>query len=189
MLEAAAQLFRVQGLHATGLAEVLEKSGAPRGSLYHYFPGGKEQLAVEALRNASHDIREALEAFIGSGSSPEALRAYGRQSARRLVATDFVEGCPVGNTALEASVGSPALREVCDEAFREWEAVIAQGLVADGIDAEQAAELATFVLSTFEGALLVARARRDPAPLIDAGEQLAAIVEAAQVRNVAAATG
>ena len=50
MLEAATQLFRVQGLHATGLAEVLEKSGAPRGSLYHYFPGGKEQLAVEALR-------------------------------------------------------------------------------------------------------------------------------------------
>jgi len=180
MLEAAAQLFRVQGLHATGLAEVLEKSGAPRGSLYHYFPGGKEQLAVEALRNASHDIRDALEEFIGSGSSPEALRAYGRQSARRLVATDFAEGCPVGNTALEASVGSPALREVCDEAFREWEAVIAQGLVADGIDADQAAELATFILSTFEGALLVARARRDPSPLIDAGEHLAAIVEAAQ---------
>ena len=80
MLEAAAQLFRVQGLRTTGLAEVLEKSGTPRGSLYHYFPGGKEQLAVEALRSASHDIREALEEFIGSGSSPEAL-GVGRQSA------------------------------------------------------------------------------------------------------------
>jgi TetR/AcrR family transcriptional repressor of lmrAB and yxaGH operons len=183
MLEAAAQLFRVQGLHATGLAEVLEKSGTPRGSLYHYFPGGKEQLAVEALRGASARIRDALAEFIGSGSSPEALRAYGRQSARRLEETDYVEGCPVGNTALEAAVGSPALREACDEAFREWESVIAEGLVADGIGAVQAAGLATFILSTFEGALLVARARRDPSPLVDAGEFLAASVEAALARE------
>jgi TetR/AcrR family transcriptional repressor of lmrAB and yxaGH operons len=179
MLETAAQLFRVQGLHATGLAEVLEKSGTPRGSLYHYFPGGKEQLAAEALRNASAQIRDALEEFIGSGSSPEALRAYGRQAAKRLRATDYAEGCPVGNTALEVSVGSPDLREVCDEAFREWEAVIAKGLVADGVDGERAVELATFILATFEGALLVARARRDPAPLIDACDQLAAMVESA----------
>jgi TetR/AcrR family transcriptional regulator, lmrAB and yxaGH operons repressor len=183
MLDAAEQLFRIQGLHATGLAEVLEKSGAPRGSLYHYFPGGKEQLAIEALRSASAQIRDALEEFIGSGSSPEALRAYGRQSARRLVATDFAEGCPVGNTALEAAVGSPALRQACDEAFREWEGVIAAGLVADGVGAEQAAGLATFILSTFEGALLVARARRDPSPLVDSGENLAAIVEAALARQ------
>jgi TetR/AcrR family transcriptional repressor of lmrAB and yxaGH operons len=179
MLDTAAQLFRVQGMHATGLAEVLEKSGTPRGSLYHYFPGGKEQLAVEALRNASTEIRDALVEFIGSGSSPEALRAYGRQAAKRLLATDYAEGCPVGNTALEASVGSPAVREACDAAFREWEAVIADGLVADGVDRAQAAELATFILATFEGALLVARARRDPAPMIDACDQLAVMVESA----------
>jgi AcrR family transcriptional regulator len=177
MLDAAAQLFRVQGLHATGLAEVLQRSEAPRGSLYHYFPGGKEQLAVEALERASAQIRGALEDLIGAGSSPDAIRAYGQMAVRRLLASDFAEGCPVGNTALEVSVGSPAVRAACDRAFREWEEVIANGLVADGIAPADATVLATFILSTFEGALLVARARRDTAPMAEAAEQLASLVE------------
>jgi len=177
MLEAAEQLFRVQGLHATGLAEVLDLSGAPRGSLYHYFPGGKEQLAVETLGQASDRIRDALERLLATGSAPDALRAYSDVACRRLQRTDFAEGCPVGNTALEASVGSSAVRDACDHAFRDWEAVIAERLARDGIEPSEAARLATFIVATFEGALLVARARRDTEPIVQAGDQLAAIVE------------
>lgn len=177
MLDAAEHLFRVQGLHATGLAEVLAKSGAPRGSLYHYFPGGKEQMAVETLDRASAQIRDAIVELLATGSAPEALRAYGQIARRRLERSDFAEGCPVGNTALEASVGSPSVRAACDRAFREWEDVISEALVRDGIDAADAGKLATFILATFEGALLVARARRDVAPLVDATEQLASTVE------------
>jgi len=179
MLEAAQQLFCVQGLHATGLAEVLDRSAAPRGSLYHYFPGGKEQLAVEALGQASDRIRAALERLLATGSAPDALRAYTEAASRRLVATDFTEGCPVGNTALEASVGSDTVRDACDHAFRDWETVIAERLARDGIEASEAARLATFIVATFEGALLVARARRDPEPIVQAGELLAQMVERA----------
>jgi AcrR family transcriptional regulator len=180
MISAAEQLFRVQGLHATGLAEVLERSGAPRGSLYHHFPGGKAELASVTLNAASARIEAALASLVGTtGSVAAALRAYGTASAARLRASDFAEGCPIGNTVLEASVLSPELRSVCDAALRAWEAVIADALVAEDVAKDEAASLGTFVVATFEGALLVARARRSTAPMEDAGEYLASMVEAA----------
>ena len=84
MISAAEHLFRVQGLHATGLAEVLEQSGAPRGSLYHYFPGGKDELAGAALSTASARIEAALASLVErTGSVPGALRAYGVAECRR----------------------------------------------------------------------------------------------------------
>lgn len=178
MVNAAEHLFRIQGLHATGLAEVLEQSGAPRGSLYHYFPGGKEELAAEALRSASARIEAGIRAlFESAGSVPAALRAYGAQTSARVRATDFREGCPVGNTVLEASVLSPALRVVCDEGLRSWEAVIADTLVDGGVERSDADAFGTFVVATFEGALLVARGRRSTAPVDDAAEQLAKLAE------------
>jgi AcrR family transcriptional regulator len=180
MISAAEHLFRVQGLHATGLAEVLEQSGAPRGSLYHYFPGGKDELAGAALSTASARIEAALASLVErTGSVPGALRAYGVAASARLRATDFAEGCPIGNTALEASVLSPHLRAVCDDALRSWEAVIADALVAEGVGRDEAAALGTFVVATIEGALLVARARRSTAPMDDAAEYLATMVERA----------
>lgn len=178
MISAAEHLFRIQGLHATGLAEVLERSGAPRGSLYHYFPGGKEELASVALTTASARIAAAIAALVtANGSVAAAMRAYGTNTAARLRATDFAEGCPIGNTVLEASVLSPQLRSVCDAALRSWEAVIADALVAEGVARHEAATLGTFVVATFEGALLVARARRSTAPMEAAGEHLAAMIE------------
>ena len=162
MVSAAERLFRVQGLHATGLAEVLEQSGAPRGSLYHYFPGGKDELATEAIRAASARIETAIRVlFEASGSVPAALRAYGVQASARLRATDYREGCPVGNTVLEAAVLSrrPSVRRAT-KGLRSWEAVIADALVAAGVDRDAAHRFGTFAVATFEGALLVARGRR-----------------------------
>jgi TetR/AcrR family transcriptional repressor of lmrAB and yxaGH operons len=177
MVEAAEHLFRRQGLHATGLAEILQESGAPRGSLYHYFPGGKDELATETLRAASARIEEGLAALLAAaGSVPEALRLYGVQAGARLVATHFTEGCPIGNTVLEASVLSPSVRAACDDALRAWEALIADALVAEGAERGQAEMLGTFVVATFEGALLVARGRCSPAPMEEAGELLASMV-------------
>ena len=181
MVRAADELFRAQGLHATGVAEILERSGAPRGSLYHYFPGGKEQLAVEAIEHAAARFCRAIEKTIeiNDGSLPEALRLYGAAVAQRLLDTEFVEGCPIGNSAIEGSVGSAAISEACDRAFRDFGGVMADHLAAQGMDRSQADDLATFVVSTIEGALLVARVRRDTQPVVDATERLAAMTQAA----------
>jgi TetR/AcrR family transcriptional repressor of lmrAB and yxaGH operons len=179
MVSAAERLFRIQGLHATGLAEVLEQSGAPRGSLYHYFPGGKDELAAEAIRTAAARIGAAIRAlFEASESVPAALRAYGVRASARLQATDYREGCPVGNTVLEASTLSPSVRAVCDEGLRSWEAVIAGALVAEGAERADAERFGTFAVATFEGALLVARGRQTTAPMDDAAERLASFAEA-----------
>jgi TetR/AcrR family transcriptional repressor of lmrAB and yxaGH operons len=178
MLDAATQLFRVQGVHATGLAEVLEKSGAPRGSLYHYFPGGKEQLTVETIERAAAEIHAALDDLFLL-DPPAALREYGARVAARLRASDYADGCPVGNPAVEASVSSSAIRIACDNAFRGWETMITERLEREGIAREEAAHLATFIVATSEGALLVARARRDTAPIEEACELLAQTVERA----------
>lgn len=178
MLEATERLLRLQGLHATGLAQVIEESGAPRGSLYYHFPGGKEQLAEEAVRDAGERLAEGLRAIRAAATSPaDALRLYGAMAAKRLRDTDFGAGCPVFNTALEASVTSPAVREACDGALRDWEGVVADWLVGEGVEAERAAELGTFVIAAIEGALGVARARRETAPLETVVEQLATLLE------------
>ena len=178
MVSAAERLFRIQGLHATGLAEVLEQSGAPRGSLYHYFPGGKDELAAEAIRTAAARIEAAIRAlFEASDSVPAALRAYGVRASARLQATDYREGCPVGNTVLEASILSPSVRAGCDEGLRSWESVIAEALVAEGAERADAERFATFAVATFEGALLVARGRQSTMPMEDAAERLAELAE------------
>lgn len=179
MVRAADELFRAQGLHATGVAEILERSGAPRGSLYHYFPGGKEQLAIEAINHAAarfcRAITKAIE--VNDGSLPEAVRLYGHAVADRLLATDYVEGCPIGNSAIEGSVGSLAISEACDRAFRDFADVMADHLRAHAVDPVQADHLATFVVSSVEGALLVARVRRDTQPVIDATDRLAELLQ------------
>ena len=158
---------------------MLGQSGAPRGSLYHYFPGGKESSPAEALRTRVGADRGGDPCALRvRGLRPlRQLRAYGEQTSARLRATDFREGCPVGNTVLEASVLSPALRVVCDEGLRSWEAVIADALVDGGVERRRDA-FGTFVVATFEGALLVARGRRSTAPVDDAAEQLAKLAEA-----------
>jgi TetR/AcrR family transcriptional repressor of lmrAB and yxaGH operons len=180
MVRAADELFRAQGLHATGVAEILERSGAPRGSLYHYFPGGKEQLAVEAINHAAvrfcRSITKAIE--VNDGSLPEAVRLYGHAVADRLLATDFVEGCPIGNSAIEGSVGSAEISQACDQAFRDFAGVMADHLREQGVDAAAADHLATFVVSSVEGALLVARVRRDTRPVVDATDRLAEMIQA-----------
>jgi TetR/AcrR family transcriptional repressor of lmrAB and yxaGH operons len=185
MVRAADQLFRAQGLHATGVAEILERSGAPRGSMYHYFPGGKEQLAVEAIGHASErfcrSIAQALD--VNDGSLPDAVRQYGRAMAERLVTTDFLEGCPIGNSAIEGSVGSVEISRACDQAFRAFADVMADHLVDQGVDRPQADDLATFVVSSVEGALLVARVRRDTQPVLDATERLARLLQDALDRS------
>jgi len=181
MVRAADQLFRAQGLHATGVAEILERSGAPRGSLYHYFPGGKEQIAVEAIAHAATTFCRNITAAIDAndGSLPAAVRLYGNAVAARLVATDFLEGCPIGNSAIEGSVGSAAISAACDQAFREFAAVMADHFVEQGVARHEADGLATFVVSAVEGALLLSRVRRDAQPVVDATERVATMLQAA----------
>jgi TetR/AcrR family transcriptional repressor of lmrAB and yxaGH operons len=164
VLRTAAALFRAQGYHATGLNQVLSEGSLPKGSLYFHFPGGKEQLAVESVRLMGDELCGALEAVLEGTPDPvEALEQIVALLGEHLAASDFREGCPVSTVALDASAGSEPIRTACVGAYDSWESVIARHLRAAGLPDPEG--LATVALAAIEGALVLARTRRDLTPL------------------------
>jgi TetR/AcrR family transcriptional repressor of lmrAB and yxaGH operons len=168
VLRTAATLFHTQGYHATGLNQVLAEGGAPKGSLYFHFPGGKEQLAVESMRLSSDEFCEHLKQ---AGSLDAALDRL----AQRLLDTDFRSGCPIATVALDTAADSEPIRQACDTAYTSWERVIADSLAAQGVSDPEA--LATTILAAIEGALLLAKTRRDVAPLRQVGAHLKVLIQ------------
>ncbi len=174
---AAAALMQRQGYHATGLAQIVEESGAPRGSLYFHFPGGKEELAVAALRDAGATWRTRIEAAIdGATDLGAAVVAVCALFADELAASDWQLGCPLATVALEATTASEPVRLTCAEHFAGWEASIAARLTASGVAEDPARRMATFALATIEGALMLARVERSPRPLEIVGDGLRVLI-------------
>lgn len=177
--------MRRRGYHATGLAEVLARSEAPKGSLYHYFPGGKEQLASEAVREGARVVTEQITAaFAANADLAGVLRTFAVGFAAGLAESGFRDGCPVATVALDAASDSSAIAEACAASFLEWRDTIATELGRRGYPEAEAAKVATLVLSAFEGALLVARATRDAQPLHDVADVLAGTLDGALADRV-----
>lgn len=180
MVVSAALLIRERGAHPTAIADVLAHSGAPRGSAYHYFPGGRTQLLCEAVDYAGEYMATRLDAATSALDALDELFAEYRKQLQR---SDFRAGCPVVAVAVEA--GDPAkldqaqpVIERAAAAFARWRKVIGQRLIADGVPAQQAGALALLVLSSFEGALVIARASRDLEPLDTVRAQLRSLIDA-----------
>ncbi|MFN8161693.1 MAG: TetR/AcrR family transcriptional regulator [Solirubrobacterales bacterium] len=172
-MESAAELFRRQGYHGTGLNQVLEQSSAPRGSLYFHFPGGKQQLAAESVGEAGGAIGKAIEAILAA--TPDTGEAIGRVVdflAADLSQSGFDHGCPVGTVAMDAASGSEPVRVACEAVFAGWLGLIARHLEAAGTAPDLAERQAMLAVSAIEGALLLARARRDTAALEAVGATL-----------------
>jgi len=173
ILDTAAELFRRRGYHGTGLNLVLEQSAAPRGSLYFHFPEGKEQLGSEAVASAGGQIGAGIEATLVH--SDDVAQAVGRIVdflAADLRDSGFERGCPVGTVALDGAAASERVRLACEEAFEGWERHIARHLREAGWTRNDAAQQATLTVAAIEGALLLARTRRDTAPLDAVSAQL-----------------
>ncbi len=164
LLEGAGRLLAEKGYAGMELRDVAERGSAPRGSIYHHFPGGKAQLAAEAAAADGVRVREAIEKSLAERGLKETLSMFGAMFRRR--ASDHPEriGCPVAAAAL-ARPEDPALAAAATAAFQSWEGAIATALEEEGVAAEQAATFAGLVVSTVEGALVRTRAAGDHAPL------------------------
>ncbi|OBJ48031.1 TetR/AcrR family transcriptional regulator [Mycobacterium sp. 1423905.2] len=185
MVISAALLIRERGAHATAISDVLAHSGAPRGSAYHYFPGGRTQLLCEAVDYAGDYIAAIINDAEDAISLLDTLIERYRE---QLVTTDFRAGCPIAAVSVEA--GEAADRErmapVIERAaavFDRWTDLIAQRLIADGITAQRAHELAVLTTSALEGALLLARVRRDLGPVDVVHRQLHDLLAAELARK------
>jgi len=182
LLDSAVDLLQRQGYHGTGLNELLERSEAPRGSLYHYFPGGKEQIGAEAIARAGGQVAAAVAHLLRAKPSvADAVEALAGLLAAGLEASDFERGCPVATTALEVTPRSEPIRAAVQASFESWLAPLRERLEAAGFDRLQAARRADLAIATLEGALVLARARQDADVLRDAGRQLRALLEAPEV--------
>ncbi|MCB9896466.1 MAG: TetR/AcrR family transcriptional regulator [Planctomycetes bacterium] len=163
LLQTAARLFHEQGYHATGVATILREAGVNSGSLYHHF-AGKEALLRGVLDWYLDQLRPVITGPVEAAESDPLERIFvllGNYRAM-LESTGCVLGCPIGNLALEVSADHPAVRPLIDANFAQWRAVVASWIdqardrLLDDVDAEA---LALFVLTTMEGAIMLARAR------------------------------
>jgi len=184
VLRTAGELFRRQGYHGTGLNQVVAEGQAPKGSLYFHFPAGKEQLATESIDLLGGELRQAIGAVLSAAPDPRAamLRAAALLG-QALEGSGFRDGCPVAVMALEAAADSEPIRAACDGAYDSWLEVIGGYLRSAGVAEDEAGPLADFVLSSIEGALLLARVRRDVGVLRAVAERLGAIVSAAALNR------
>ncbi|HSO05874.1 MAG TPA: TetR family transcriptional regulator C-terminal domain-containing protein [Pelomicrobium sp.] len=176
MLEAAIELMRGSGLSGAGINEIVRASGAPKGSVYHFFPAGKQQLAGEALAAYALRVREFMDrALAGERPPSEKIRALFNAFARRVEEGGFRRSCAVGTVTLDLEPGMDALREVLAAAFADWVALIAAHLAF--ADRRRAVSFAGLVLSAIEGAYIRARAERSSRPFKEAGAWLAELAQ------------
>lgn len=180
MVRSAALLIRERGAKATAISDVLQHSGAPRGSAYHYFPDGRTQLLCEAVDYAGEYIARRIAEGGGGVDILDALIASYRE---QLEGTDFRAGCPIVAVAVEAGDPDDAARtapliERSAAVFARWNELIAQHLIDDGIDGSRAEELAMLMTTAIEGAIIVARVSRDVKPLDLVHHQLRALLQA-----------
>jgi TetR/AcrR family transcriptional repressor of lmrAB and yxaGH operons len=166
MIAATADLLERNGFRATGLNKILAESGAPRGSLYFHFPGGKQELAAVALRDAGAAVERLFRGHAEAAqTTAEGLAIALRALEQRMLDAEFEKGCPVVMVALEAAATSDPLHRACSEIYRTWADAIADSLVADGLPRARAETLADLVLAAMEGALVLCRAHRSVEPL------------------------
>jgi AcrR family transcriptional regulator len=178
MVTSAALLFRERGYSGTGFRDVIEHSGAPRGSIYHHFPGGKSQLAEETMRWAGSVIARQLDRATRAGDPIGALRTFVAGWREVLEGSDFRAGCPVVAVAVEADAGDEALA-AAGGAFAEWERLIAKMLRDAGVSRADSARLATLTVAATEGAIVLCRARSDIRPLTTVARELETAIESA----------
>jgi AcrR family transcriptional regulator len=178
MVMSAALLIRERGAQPTAIADVLAHSGAPRGSAYHYFPGGRTQLLCEAIDYAGEYIAAKI---MKAESGVDALDKLFADYRKQLLTSDFRAGCPVVAVSVEAGdpdkpdAANPVIERAA-AAFARWTDLITARLVSDGVSKNRAAELAMLTTTSIEGAIVVARASRDVKALDLVHGQLRALV-------------
>jgi TetR/AcrR family transcriptional repressor of lmrAB and yxaGH operons len=180
--DAAVLLFRRKGYSATGLNEIVEVSGAPKGSLYHYFPEGKASIAVAAVEEAGRRVAKTVERLAREcNSTADLLRAHARLLSGWMRTSGFRDGCPITTALLELAPANRSVAEAGRNAYAARMSILRDKLLADGFSESRAQRLATLCTSALQGALIQARVERSGTPIETAADELARMLEAIAV--------
>lgn len=182
MVYEAAQALREDGVGGAALRTVAARAAAPRGSLQHYFPGGKDQLVTEALAWSGSFAAERVRAYLRDTRRPTPSGMFDdlvRQWSTELEDRQFARGCPVAASVVDASHSNPPVRAAAAAALAAWQEPLRSGLRSMGVRPARAAALATLMLAALEGSLVLARAERDTRALRVVSRELAPVLDAA----------
>ena len=178
IVDTTARLLESQGYHGTGLNQIIKESGAPRGSLYYYFPEGKEELAAAALHQRSlHLAAIAAAGMAGYADPVQAIDGFLHGMIDAMTGNDFCGTAPLAAVALDSFGGSERLRAATTASYEELRRPFLEILLKGGIAAERANSLATTILAAVEGAVILARSRQSTAPLQAIRHELCILIE------------
>jgi AcrR family transcriptional regulator len=180
ILDTTAELFRRYGYTGTGMKQIVAEANAPFGSLYHFFPNGKEELGGEVIRRSGQMYKELFELIVDA--APDMVTGVGdffMGAAETLRQTDYADACPIATVALEVAGTNETLRQATAAVFESWIAAGTERGVAAGLTEGQARELTIFMIAALEGAFVLSRAMRSTEPVEIAGAAATAAVEQA----------
>ncbi|MFD9697549.1 TetR/AcrR family transcriptional regulator [Lentzea sp. NPDC059081] len=177
MLDSAVLLLRERGAAGVTVDAVLAHSGAPRGSVYHHFPGGRNEMVLGAVRQAGDYIAAMVSESAAEGDVRQMVERLVAFWKRALTRTDYRAGCPVAAMAMDSRDIVPDAGEVVREIFARWQASLSEALRDNGFDPARAQRLATLVVSVIEGAIILCRAHRDLGPLDDVLVEVAPLLQ------------
>lgn len=181
IVDAAVTLFRQKGYSATGINDIVGLAGAPRGSVYHYFPAGKAAIGEAAVREAGRRVCETVTALAAEAPDAGALvKAHARLLAQWMARSGWRDGAPMATVLLESAPGDPAITAAGLAAQTEWRRIIEGKLVADGFAPARAERLAVMAVALLDGALIQVRVAESGAPLLAAAEEFDALLAAAR---------
>jgi TetR/AcrR family transcriptional repressor of lmrAB and yxaGH operons len=175
MVQSAANLIGAQGMNATSFSEVLAESGAPRGSIYFHFPGGKRELAKDAIRLTSEQILAHMQQSKATSPS-KVLQHFVALFQHVVEASDGAAGCAVAGVTIDVPSSDEELLLEAREAFHSWTTCLAQQLASTGLKKKRAESVAVIAVASVEGALILCRAEGGSAPLHAVADQLQALV-------------
>lgn len=182
MVYSAVQLIRERGVTGTGVRDVVARADAPRGSFQHYFPAGKDQLVGEALLFSGEYAADWVARYLQTSQRPTPSRLFGHLVdywRHQLARHEFARGCPLMATAADVLASDPALTDPLQAALGRWEDAVAEALRSMGVPRARSRRLATLMLSTLEGAILLSRVHGSTRPLSSVVTDLAPLLDAA----------
>ena len=177
MLDSTVALMQQRGANAVTVDAVLAHSGAPRGSVYHHFPGGRDEMILAAVARAGDNISAMLERSVAQGDAADAVTAFIGFWKKALRESDYSAGCPVMAMAVDARSDIPAAMQTVRAIFDRWLKDLQRTLVAEGRSRAEARRLATITVAAIEGALILARSAGSVQPLDDVATELRILLQ------------
>lgn len=184
IIETTCELLEKQGYHATGLNEIVAQSGSPKGSLYYYFPGGKEEIASEAIGHVGGVIAERVRNHLAQSTDPaQACAGFIRLIADSVEKSAYRIGGPLATVAMESAATNERLNLACREAYGQVQQAFKDKLTSSGYSEEQARDLAEFIVAAIEGGTILSRTYHSGDPLRRVARQIAEMLSCIEKRS------